>query len=90
MELIDASLADSCHPPEVLRTIQVGLLCVQKNAGDRPTMSSVILMLGNEGALPQPKQPAFFMEKDLLVADFSSSNPAGSINSLTITELDPR
>ncbi|GJY98138.1 G-type lectin S-receptor-like serine/threonine-protein kinase [Tanacetum coccineum] len=90
MELIDTSLVDSCNPPEVLRSIQVGLLCVQQIAGDRPNMSSVILMLGNEGPLPQPKQPAFFLEKDLLVADFSSSNPAGSINSLTVTELDPR
>nr|GEZ98891.1 G-type lectin S-receptor-like serine/threonine-protein kinase At4g27290 [Tanacetum cinerariifolium] len=90
MELIDTSLVDSCNPPEVIRSIQVGLLCVQQIAGDRPNMSSVILMLGNEGPLPQPKQPAFFLEKDLLVTDFSSSNPAGSINSLTVTELDPR
>nr|GEV09290.1 G-type lectin S-receptor-like serine/threonine-protein kinase At4g27290 [Tanacetum cinerariifolium] len=77
MELIDTSLVDSCNPPEVIRSIQVGLLCVQQIAGDRPNMSSVILMLGNEGPLPQPKQPAFFLEKDLLVTDFSSSNPAG-------------
>lgn len=92
MELIDASLAESCCPPEVLRSIEVGLLCVQQNAGDRPDMPSVILMLGSESALPQPKQPAFFMERDkLLFAEFSSSNyPTGSINGLTITEVDPR
>lgn len=91
MELIDASLAESCNPPEVLRSIQVGLLCVQHNAGDRPNMPSVIQMLSGEGALPQPKQPAFFMENHLLVAEFYSSTcPEGSINNLTITEVDGR
>ncbi|KAI3797447.1 hypothetical protein L1987_32704 [Smallanthus sonchifolius] len=40
MDLIDATLAESCHPSEVLRSIEVGLLCVQQNAGDRPNMSS--------------------------------------------------
>ncbi|GJY52569.1 G-type lectin S-receptor-like serine/threonine-protein kinase [Tanacetum coccineum] len=91
MELIDTSLAESCNPPEVLRSIQVGLLCVQHNAGDRPNMPSVIQMLSGEGALPQPKQPAFFMENQLPVADFSPSTcPEGSISGLTITEVGAR
>nr|GEZ92323.1 G-type lectin S-receptor-like serine/threonine-protein kinase At4g27290 [Tanacetum cinerariifolium] len=63
------------------------IVCVQHNAGDRPNMPFVIQMLSGEGALPQPKEPALFMEKELLVADFSSSSYAGgSINDLTITE----
>ncbi|KAI3809994.1 hypothetical protein L1987_19599 [Smallanthus sonchifolius] len=91
MELIDDCLAKSCNPTEVLRSIQVGLLCVQQNAGDRPNMSSVIMMLGGESALPQPKQPAFFMDKEFLVADFSSSTYlAGSVGDVTITEVDAR
>ncbi|KAK1439557.1 hypothetical protein QVD17_05377 [Tagetes erecta] len=91
MELIDANLAKSCNPTEVLRSVQVGLLCVQQNAGDRPNMSSVIMMLGGESTLPQPKQPAFFMDKDFLVADFSSSTYlAGSVSDVTITEVDAR
>ncbi|MFS7935655.1 putative non-specific serine/threonine protein kinase [Helianthus anomalus] len=56
MDLTDANLAESSHPSQVLRSIQVGLLCVQQNAGDRPNMSSVIMMLDGERALPQPKQ----------------------------------
>ncbi|GJZ56347.1 G-type lectin S-receptor-like serine/threonine-protein kinase [Tanacetum coccineum] len=88
MELIDANLVESCNPSEVSRLIQVGLLCVQNNAGDRPNMPSVIQMLDGEGVLPQPKQPAFFIENDLLlIANFSSSTRAGgSLNGLTITE----
>ncbi|XP_076905060.1 G-type lectin S-receptor-like serine/threonine-protein kinase At4g27290 [Bidens hawaiensis] len=59
-ELMDATLHGSCNVSEVLRSIQVGLLCVQQHANDRPTMLSVVLMLISEGVLPQPKQPAFF------------------------------
>uniref|UniRef100_A0A251SGZ7 non-specific serine/threonine protein kinase n=2 Tax=Helianthus annuus TaxID=4232 RepID=A0A251SGZ7_HELAN len=91
MELVDATFAESCHPQEVLRSIQVGLLCVQQNAGDRPNMSSVIMMLSGEHSFPQPKQPAYFMEGDLFAANFSASTkPTGSINELTITEVDAR
>jgi len=43
----------------------VGLLCVQKLPQDRPAMSSVVFMLGNEGVpIPQPKQPGFFIERN--------------------------
>ena len=64
MELMDACLKDSCVESQVLRCIQVGLLCVQKLPVDRPTMSSIIFMLGNEEAtLSQPKQPGFFFER---------------------------
>ncbi|KAI7725559.1 hypothetical protein M8C21_025436 [Ambrosia artemisiifolia] len=93
MDLVYPTIAESCHPQEVSKVIEVGLLCVQQNAEDRPKMSTVVRMLGGEDALPQPKQPAYFMERDLLlVSNFSSSttNPTGSLNELTITEVDPR
>ncbi|KAK9059753.1 hypothetical protein SSX86_020457 [Deinandra increscens subsp. villosa] len=60
IELMSGSLQASCVASEVLRSIHVALLCVQHLAEDRPTMLSVVLMLVSEGALPQPKQPAFF------------------------------
>ncbi|GJT35292.1 G-type lectin S-receptor-like serine/threonine-protein kinase [Tanacetum coccineum] len=91
MELVDSSFAESSNPSEVLRSIEVGLLCVQQCPEDRPNMSSVVLMLGNEGALPKPKQPAFFTEKNLLRTDFSSvSYPTSSSNDLTVTEIVAR
>lgn len=91
MELIDSSFAESSNPSEVLRSIELGLLCVQQSPEDRPNMSSVVFMLGNEGALPKPKQPAFFTEKNLLGADFSSASyPTSSSNELTFTELVAR
>lgn len=63
IELMSESLRGSCIDSEVLRSIQVALLCVQHHAEDRPTMFSVVLMLVSEGVLPQPNQPAFFSEQ---------------------------
>ncbi|GMN64563.1 hypothetical protein TIFTF001_033631 [Ficus carica] len=64
LELMDSCLKGSCVESQVLRCIQVGLLCVQMFPNDRPTMSSVVFMLENEEAiLPQPKQPGFFVER---------------------------
>ncbi|KDO37223.1 hypothetical protein CISIN_1g037520mg, partial [Citrus sinensis] len=63
IELVDTALDESCSPNEVLRCIHVGLLCVQDQPTDRPTMSDVVSMLTNETMiLPAPKQPAFFVD----------------------------
>lgn len=46
----------------MIRCIHIGLLCVQENATDRPTMASVILMLSSSSlTLLVPSEPAFFM-----------------------------
>ena len=64
MELKDTCLKDSCIESQVLRCIQVGLLCVQKLPVHGPTMSSIIFMLGNkETTLPQLKQPDLIIER---------------------------
>ncbi|CAA7054331.1 unnamed protein product [Microthlaspi erraticum] len=45
---------------EIIKLIQVGLLCVQENATKRPTMSSVTVWLGSETiTIPSPTAPAF-------------------------------
>ncbi|KAK6132614.1 hypothetical protein DH2020_033644 [Rehmannia glutinosa] len=64
LELMDECFKDTFVESQVKRCIQVGLLCVQKFAEDRPDMSSVIFMLGTDGAiLPEPKEPGFFIER---------------------------
>ncbi|XP_017227655.1 cysteine-rich receptor-like protein kinase 44 [Daucus carota subsp. sativus] len=48
---------------EMIKCIQIGLLCVQENVADRPNMASVVLMLSSFSiTLAVPSQPAFFME----------------------------
>ena len=61
LDVVDSSIKESCVSDEVLRCIQVGLLCVQEVV-DRPTMLAVHLMLSSERALPFPKQPAFIFK----------------------------
>ena len=47
-----------------MRCIHIGLLCVQENVADRPTIGSVVLMLDNYSiTLPIPLEPAFFYEQ---------------------------
>ncbi|KAJ9168975.1 hypothetical protein P3X46_020447 [Hevea brasiliensis] len=88
LEIIDSSLKDSYNSDEALRCIQVGLLCVQEDALDRPTMLKVVLMLNSEIALPSPKQPAFVFRKSRSNSNSSLMGDDGSacsINDVTIT-----
>ncbi|KAI3468339.1 hypothetical protein Pfo_025002 [Paulownia fortunei] len=60
IEFLDSTLANSCTTSEAAQYVQLGLLCVQERAADRPTMSDVVAMVRNDVAsLPQPKEPAF-------------------------------
>ncbi|KAL9383217.1 hypothetical protein Peur_023540 [Populus x canadensis] len=91
LELISESIIESCNLFEVLRSLHVGLLCVQENPVDRPSMSYVVLMLGNEDALPQPKQPGFFTERDLIEVTYSSTQSKPySTNECSISLLEAR
>ncbi|THG17327.1 G-type lectin S-receptor-like serine/threonine-protein kinase SD1-29 [Camellia sinensis] len=71
LDFVDETLVESCSRLEVTRCIHIGLLCVQDHAGNRPTMSAVVLMLSSELEVPQPKQPAFTMQS-LLDSDLQS------------------
>ncbi|CAJ2648792.1 unnamed protein product [Trifolium pratense] len=96
LELVDSSIGESYTPSEVLRCIHVGLLCVQERAEDRPTMPSVLLMLGSETALmPEPRSPGFSLggrSKNPPETDSSSSkqDETWSVNQVTVTLLDAR
>ncbi|KAK1407061.1 hypothetical protein QVD17_38672 [Tagetes erecta] len=91
MELIDPSITESCHLYEVLRSIELALLCVQRNPDDRPSMSSVVVTLSSEGELPEPKQPGFFYTEHVPRDDTSSSTRAPlSTNAMTITLVNGR
>ena len=84
MEIVDSSLGDQ-YANEVSRCIQIGLLCVQEHATNRPTMSAVVFMLGNDTTLAYPKQPAF-----ILKSTYNSREGVNSVNEVTITMIDAR
>jgi len=91
LELIDNLIVETSDLTEVMRSIHVGLLCVQHSPEDRPSMSTVVLMLSGEGTLPQPTEPGFFTERKLIDASSSSSKPEScSVNEVTITLIDAR
>ncbi|KAK9937527.1 hypothetical protein M0R45_014308 [Rubus argutus] len=80
IELLDTSVGDSINQHEVLRTIHVGLLCVQQNPQDRPSMSAAVLMLSGEGVLPQPQKPGFYGERDPTELQVRYSSQGCSVN----------
>ncbi|XP_027356831.1 cysteine-rich receptor-like protein kinase 10 [Abrus precatorius] len=92
LELIDPVLENSCIASEVRKCIHIGLLCVQEDAADRPTMSTVVVMLASDTmALPRPNQPAFSVGRMTLEeASTSKSSKNHSINEVTISNIIPR
>jgi hypothetical protein len=61
LNLVDQTLREVCNADQFVKYINIGLLCVQDDPHDRPTMSNVVTMLGSEAAsVPTPKQPTFF------------------------------
>ncbi|GLT76475.1 hypothetical protein SLA2020_481300 [Shorea laevis] len=94
LELIDPVVGSSYPDQEVMRCIEVGLLCVQESAEDRPTMHTVVLMLSSETAtMPQPKTPGFCLGRSAVETDSSSSKQEDqtfTVNQVTVTMLDAR
>jgi len=69
-ELVDPSLGEEYQEMDVLRCIQVALLCVQDSAEDRPTMHEVTTMLSNSSrGLLVPAQPGSFNVDIVVVGD---------------------
>ncbi|CAA7029718.1 unnamed protein product [Microthlaspi erraticum] len=83
--LLDKDLTDSCNPLEVARCVQIGLLCVQHEAADRPNTLQVLSMITSTTDLPIPKQPIFAAQalNAQTLDDVSMSKDLISVNELT-------
>ncbi|KAG6793919.1 hypothetical protein POTOM_003145 [Populus tomentosa] len=92
LDLIEAFPGESCNLSEVImRCINISLLCVQQHPDDRPSMATVVWMLGGENTLPQPKEPGFFKGSGPFEPSSSSSNiELYSNNEFTASLLYPR
>jgi hypothetical protein len=90
LEFLDQSITDTSNVREVVRCIQIGLLCVQEQPRHRPTMSAVTMMLGSENvALPEPCEPAFSTGRNNSSEDKEASR-SNSASSWTITVVEGR
>ncbi|XP_045826094.1 G-type lectin S-receptor-like serine/threonine-protein kinase RKS1 [Trifolium pratense] len=90
LDTVDSTLNQSYPPAIVLRCIQIGLLCVQENAMNRPTMSEVVFMLCNETPVCQPQKPAFLFNGNQDLQESSTSGGGSSIIELTETTISAR
>ncbi|KAI5324549.1 hypothetical protein L3X38_033622 [Prunus dulcis] len=102
--LIDPTLKTDSRN-EIMRCIHIGLLRVQENVADRPTMASVNIMTNSYSlTLPVPSQPAFYLRSSIGLdmslrseynsgatrSDRSKSNSVNVMEYETFTEPHPR
>ncbi|KAI6697444.1 hypothetical protein NL676_017563 [Syzygium grande] len=79
LDLMDQVLHGTYNRDQVLKCINVALLCVQEDPTDRPMMSNALFMLSSETAtLPIPKKPAFAVRIGVSTEASSSSKPESS------------
>ncbi|RDY02795.1 Cysteine-rich receptor-like protein kinase 10, partial [Mucuna pruriens] len=92
LEVTDPLIEVSSERSEVEKYMHIGLLCVQEDAADRPTMSSVVHMLASDTvSLPMPTQPAFSVGRAATARGSSSNTSAQySVNEVTVSEVMPR
>ncbi|KAK9155891.1 hypothetical protein Sjap_003371 [Stephania japonica] len=98
-ELLDRCLGNRYIESEVIRCIHIALLCIQEDTVQRPTMSSVVVMLSSYTmTLAAPSQPAFLLTSgtgrstsdDILTdREASTKSKAPSNNDVTISDLEP-
>ncbi|CAN0914600.1 Cysteine-rich receptor-like protein kinase 10 [Linum grandiflorum] len=93
LDLLDRTLRGKYSGHEAMKCIHVGLLCVQKVAAKRPTMSSIVLMLSSNTSTFSPlSKPGFFVrnEGSMSDSDMEEESVQPSINDVTITDLSAR
>ncbi|WZZ46877.1 hypothetical protein YC2023_043136 [Brassica napus] len=99
-ELIDPVIREESKRDEVIRYIHIGLLCVQENSAERPTMSRIHQMLTTSSiTLDVPLPPGFLFrngpESNPLAQRLEPGEPtsmsfACSLDEATITDVSPR
>lgn len=89
---------DGSMKEEILRVVQIGLLCTQESASLRPTMSKVLQMLmKKEEKLPAPTNPPFMDERTMELNDtsedpsyFNMTEASSSAATVTHSSFHPR
>ncbi|PWA48236.1 cysteine-rich receptor-like protein kinase 10 [Artemisia annua] len=93
LEFIDPSITNSTPAVEIMRFINIGLLCVQKEVDARPSMATVVSLINNYSiALPLPQEPPFFVCKSSKGTSENrcSTESMVSVNTTPITQMHPR
>ncbi|KAG6394006.1 hypothetical protein SASPL_144582 [Salvia splendens] len=81
LSFVEESIANRETEEEIVRCIQIGLLCVQQNPKDRPSVEILLSMLSRDIVeLPVPNQPAFS-------ENGSTTGPSGSTHQNVFSTL---
>jgi len=87
LELLDPALT-SFSETEVNRCIQLGLLCVQENPDQRPTMATIALYFNSDSVdLPLPQQPPFYMRGKIESKVAGKKTMSGRPRSYSVTRF---
>ncbi|KAH1190904.1 Cysteine-rich receptor-like protein kinase 25 [Glycine max] len=84
LSILDSNIKERYSQMEVLRCIHIGLLCVQENLNDRPTITTIISYFNNHSLeLPSPQEPAFLlhrrrMDPEIVIQQESSLSQAAN------------
>ncbi|XP_028777931.1 cysteine-rich receptor-like protein kinase 10 [Neltuma alba] len=91
LEILDSNINELGSYNEVIKCIQIGLLCVQENPNTRPSMATVVSYLSNDSIqLPSPQEPAFFLHGKPEPIITSASGESCSVNEASMSEFFPR
>ncbi|KAE8667303.1 S-locus lectin protein kinase family protein [Hibiscus syriacus] len=90
LDIVDGFLVETSDLSELLQCIHISLLCVQQHPEERPSMSSVVVMLVSHNELPSPKQPGFLFCKKPFEADCSSGDYGSSSRNEISLSLEAR
>jgi len=100
LSILEPNMKENYFETEVIRCIEIGLLCVQENPNMRPTIAEVVSYLNDLTIeLPSPQEPAFFshgIDQKAVMQQESSSNSSVigsmpfSVNEMSISDFYPR
>ncbi|KAL0845500.1 hypothetical protein Bca101_018746 [Brassica carinata] len=93
LDLTDPAIRENYEKDEVIRSIHIGLLCVQETPAHRPEMSTIFQMLTNSSTvLPMPRAPGCFLRNrsNLDPLTYGSEPGHSRYNSVSYSIVTPR
>ncbi|CAG7887347.1 unnamed protein product [Brassica rapa] len=86
LDIVDSAITENVSRNEMMKCINIGLLCVQESVTRRPNMNSVVHWLkSNSVTLPVPSTPAYVVHSE----SGEASRVSQSTVNVSITELEP-
>ncbi|MED6160547.1 hypothetical protein PIB30_052372 [Stylosanthes scabra] len=91
LEFLETSLRGNYSENEVVRSIQIALLCVQDDPNERPTMTEIVSYFNSSSEeVPLPQEPILSKSKKMEYMTSKSHSINDSINELSVSTFLPR